>query len=123
MKIENPGLLVECLVPDWAGDMAAVDLVANSGEQFQDLILSIHRVNLLFKFSLILGLDVYAHNIETVERMTPMVRDPRATYKQSMETLERAKKNGPPQLLTKTSLMLGLGETDQEIIQGKLPSL
>ena len=69
-----------------------------------------------------LGLDVYAHNIETVERMTPMVRDPRATYKQSMETLERAKKNGPPQLLTKTSLMLGLGETDQEIIQGKLLS-
>ena len=34
VKIENPGLLVECLVPDWAGDMAAVDLVANSGEKF-----------------------------------------------------------------------------------------
>ena len=58
VKKENPGLLVECLVPDWAGDLSAVDLVSNS------------------------GLDVYAHNVETVERMTPMVRDPRATYRQ-----------------------------------------
>lgn len=93
VKKENPGLLVECLVPDWAGDLSAVDLVSNS------------------------GLDVYAHNVETVERMTPMVRDPRATYRQSLESLERAKTHGPATLLTKTSLMLGLGETDEEIIQ------
>ena len=93
VKKENPGLLVECLVPDWTGDMSAVDLVANS------------------------GLDVYAHNVETVERMTPMVRDPRATYRQSLATLARAKEHGPVELLTKTSLMLGLGETDGEIIQ------
>ena len=60
---------------------------------------------------------MYAHNVETVERLQPMVRDPRATYKQSMMTLEHAKSTGPPGLLTKTSLMLGLGETDEEIIQ------
>jgi len=93
VKKENPGLLVECLVPDWTGDMDAVDLVANS------------------------GLDVYAHNVETVERMTPMVRDPRATYRQSLATLARVKESGPAELLTKTSLMLGLGETDEEIVQ------
>ena len=62
-------------------------------------------------------MDVYAHNVETVERLQPMVRDPRATYKQSLMTLEHAKNTGPPGLLTKTSLMLGLGESDEEIIQ------
>merc|ERR1712193_237700 len=62
VKQENPELLVECLVPDWKGDMACVELVANS------------------------GLDVYAHNVETVERLQSFVRDPRANYKQSMAT-------------------------------------
>ena len=55
-KAENPGLLVECLVPDWKGDLDCVNLVANS------------------------GLDVYAHNVETVERLQMRVRDPRANY-------------------------------------------
>ena len=55
-KAENPGLLVECLVPDWKGDLECVNLVANS------------------------GLDVYAHNVETVERLQMRVRDPRANY-------------------------------------------
>merc|ERR1711973_932608 len=67
VKAENPGLLVECLVPDWKGDLECVNLVANS------------------------GLDVYAHNVETVERLQMRVRDPRANYKQSMKTLEEAK--------------------------------
>lgn len=58
VKKENPDLLVECLVPDWKGDLDAVDIVANS------------------------GLDVYAHNIETVPRLQIRVRDPRANYKQ-----------------------------------------
>ena len=49
--------------------------------------------------------------------MTPMVRDPRATYRQSLATLARVKESGPAELLTKTSLMLGLGETDEEIVQ------
>ena len=46
-----------------------------------------------------------------------MVRDPRATYRQSLATLARVKESGPAELLTKTSLMLGLGETDEEIVQ------
>ena len=62
------------------------------------------------------GLDVYAHNVETVERLQQFVRDPRASYKQSLSTLEHAKKTKPG-LYTKTSLMLGLGETDEEVIQ------
>ena len=60
------------------------------------------------------GLDVYAHNIETVERLTPRVRDRRAGYGQSLTVLAHVKKVNP-NVLTKTSIMLGLGETDDEI--------
>lgn len=62
------------------------------------------------------GLDVYAHNLETVESLTPHVRDRRATYRQSLSVLERAKAT-VPSLITKTSIMLGLGETDEQITQ------
>ena len=62
------------------------------------------------------GLDVYAHNVETVERLQKYVRDNRASYWQSIGTLEHAKKV-KPELYTKTSIMLGLGETDEEVIQ------
>ena len=60
------------------------------------------------------GLDVFAHNIETVERLTPAVRDPRAKYRQTLEVLRKAKEAAPG-LVTKTSIMLGLGETDEEV--------
>ena len=82
--------MVECLSPDFAGDEACVRRVAES------------------------GLDVFAHNIETVERLTPGVRDPRAKYRQSLAVLEAAK-TCVPDLVTKTSIMLGLGETDEEV--------
>jgi lipoic acid synthetase len=59
------------------------------------------------------GLDVYAHNIETVDRLQRRVRDPRAGYVQSLEVLRAAKSCG---VYTKSSIMLGLGETDDEII-------
>ncbi|ORX67270.1 lipoic acid synthetase [Linderina pennispora] len=62
------------------------------------------------------GLDVYAHNIETVEALQRQVRDHRAGYKQSMFVLEHAKKTKPT-LLTKSSIMLGVGETDAEVLQ------
>lgn len=62
------------------------------------------------------GLDVYAHNIETVEKLTPFVRDRRATYRQTLQVLEKAKEINP-NLVTKSSIMLGLGETDEEIEQ------
>lgn len=60
------------------------------------------------------GLDVYAHNVETSEAMTPFVRDRRATFRQSLRVLEHAKKNGVR--VTKTSIMLGVGETEEQIM-------
>ena len=92
LKYKKPDILVECLVSDFQGMLSSVETLANS------------------------GLDVYAHNVETVERLQKFVRDPRAGYAQSLATLEHAKKVNPD-LYTKTSLMLGLGETDEEVIQ------
>ncbi len=60
--------------------------------------------------------DVYAHNIETVERLTPRVRDPRATYRQSLRVLEMVKEQDPTRY-TKSSIMLGLGESEEEVLQ------
>jgi len=92
LKKEKPSLMVECLSPDFAGDQECVKKVAES------------------------GLDVFAHNIETVERLTPFVRDPRAKYRQSLAVLKYVKEV-KPDLVTKTSIMLGLGESDEEIQQ------
>ncbi|WII73493.1 lipoyl synthase [Bdellovibrio sp. 22V] len=60
--------------------------------------------------------DVYAHNIETVERLTPKVRDPRAGYRQTLRVLEMVKERDPSRY-TKSSIMLGLGEKDEEVLQ------
>ena len=60
------------------------------------------------------GLDVYAHNIETVEALTPFVRDRRATFRRSLKVLERAKKEGVR--VTKTSMMLGVGEAEDQVM-------
>lgn len=87
----KPNILVECLTPDFGGNLELVGLVATA------------------------GLDVYAHNLETVKHLQKFVRDPRANYDQSIRVLEHAKKTQAG-ILTKTSLMLGLGETDQEIL-------
>jgi len=92
LKKEVPELLVEVLSPDFRGDLAAVETLATS------------------------GLDVFAHNLETVNRLQAFVRDPRANYKQSMDVLLRAKESTGG-ILTKTSLMLGLGERDEEIVE------
>ncbi|EFA02475.1 lipoyl synthase, mitochondrial [Tribolium castaneum] len=92
IKKRKSEILVECLVPDFAGDLNAVKTIVDS------------------------GLDVYAHNIETVEALTPFVRDRRAKYRQSLATLEAVKKFNPD-MITKSSIMLGLGETDDEVRQ------
>ena len=60
------------------------------------------------------GLDVYAHNVETVEELTPFVRDRRAAFRQSLGVLEHAKKQGVQ--ITKTSIMLGVGETAHQVM-------
>lgn len=89
LKEKKPDLLVEALTPDFQGDKDLIRTVATS------------------------GLDVFAHNMETVERLTPLVRDRRAAYRQSLDVLQYVKSLGG--CLTKTSLMLGLGETDEDI--------
>lgn len=63
------------------------------------------------------GLDVYAHNVETVESLQRRVRDPRAGYLQTLEVLSAAKQCG---VYTKSSIMLGLGESDDEVIDTML---
>jgi len=62
------------------------------------------------------GLEVFAQNVETVDRLTREVRDPRAGYRKTLDVLAHAKRHRPD-VLTKTSLMLGLGETDDEVFE------
>jgi lipoic acid synthetase len=90
IKQRNPGTAVEALTPDFQGVMRDVRTVLDS------------------------GLDVFAQNVETVRRLTHPVRDARAGYEQTIGVL-RAAKEYRPSVLTKTSMMLGLGETDAEI--------
>ena len=92
LKQLSPGLIVEVLTPDFKGNMEFVAKIVDAGP------------------------EVYAHNIETVERLTPKVRDPRAGYQQSLDVLEYVKKRDPSRY-TKSSIMLGLGESDDEVIQ------
>jgi lipoyl synthase len=91
IKARCPQTAVEALTPDFAGKLADVATVVDS------------RV------------DVFAQNLETVERLTKRVRDARAGYRQTLEVLAFAKRHRAD-LLTKSSLMLGLGETDDEIV-------
>jgi len=86
----NPATAVEALTPDFQGVLRDVETVLDSGPQ------------------------VFAQNIETVRRLTHPVRDPRAGYEQTLAVLAHARRHRPA-VLTKSSLMLGIGETDQEI--------
>jgi lipoic acid synthetase len=92
IKELNPNTAIEALTPDFNGVFANVEKVVDS------------------------GLEVFAQNVETVRRLTHPVRDPRASYEQTLRVLAHAKKFRPA-VLTKTSLMLGLGEEDCEILQ------
>ncbi|HVC00797.1 MAG TPA: lipoyl synthase [Steroidobacteraceae bacterium] len=90
IKRLNPGTAVEALTPDFRGSLEDVRTVLDSQP------------------------EVFAQNVETVARLTHPVRDPRAGYAQTLRVLAQAKAHRPA-VLTKTSLMLGLGETDAEI--------
>lgn len=90
IKARCPGTAVEALTPDFAGKLASVEAVLDS------------------------GVEVFAQNLETVRRLTHYVRDPRAGYEQTLSVLAHAK-HYRPNVLTKTSLMLGLGERDEEL--------
>ncbi|MBS0373193.1 MAG: lipoyl synthase [Proteobacteria bacterium] len=90
IKARRPATAVEALTPDFQGDVAAVQAVVDS------------------------GVEVFAQNIETVRRLTHPVRDPRAGYEQTLAVLSAAKRRRAT-VLTKSSLMLGLGETAAEV--------
>ena len=92
IKERSPATAVEALTPDFNGVHEHVGMVVDS------------------------GLDVFAQNVETVRRLTHPVRDPRAGYEQTLDVLGYAKRHRPD-VLTKTSLMLGLGERDSEIMK------
>ena len=92
IRRESPKTAVEVLTPDFRGSTEAVQTVLNAEPA------------------------VFAHNLETVRRLTPRVRDPRAGYGQSLEVLRIAARNGKG-ILTKSSIMLGLGERPEELRQ------
>lgn len=91
IKARTPAVLVELLVPDFLGRFASIKTIVEA------------------------PIAVLAHNLETVERLSDGVRDPRADFHQSLEVLEYAK-GIAPNLLTKSSIMLGLGETEAEVV-------
>ena len=91
-SVKSRGVLVESLIPDFQGR-----------EDLIDRIVVAEPV-------------VIAHNIETVRRLTPKVRDPRAGYDQSLHVLKYVKNANPAQI-TKSSIMLGLGESDDEVAE------
>ena len=102
----RPDLLIETLVGDFQGHMSGVDTVVDAGP------------------------DVFAHNVEVVRRITRVIRDVRSSYDQSLAVLRRAKERQrrlaaeaaeggapPPRRLTKSSIMVGIGETDDEVLE------
>ena len=92
IKATSPKTRVEALTPDFQGKHQDIHVLLDS------------------------GVDVFAQNVETVERLTHPVRDNRAGYFQTLDVLSCAK-TYRPDVFTKTSLMLGLGETKEEILQ------
>ena len=92
VKEKNPSMLVEVLIPDFQGDLADLRTVVEARP------------------------DVIAHNIETTMSLTPSVRDPRAHYWQSLSVLRNIKKLDR-RAYTKSSIMVGLGETEEEVAQ------
>ncbi len=91
IKEKAPEVIIEALVPDFLGNTESIETLLDS------------------------NLEVFAQNLETVRRLTKRVRDPRAGYDQTLKVLSHAKQN-TQKIITKTSLMFGLGETKEEIL-------
>lgn len=88
----NPGIVIEVLVPDFNEKDTAIDVVLGAQP------------------------EIFNHNLETVRRLTPEVRS-RATYDRSLSVLKKAKERGRGEVYTKSGIMLGLGETEEELMQ------
>ena len=91
-KKEAPGVIIEALVPDFLGKRESIETLLDS------------------------NVEVFAQNLETVKRLTHQVRDHRAGYEQTLEVLAYAKTYSP-KTISKTSLMLGLGESEDELLE------
>ena len=92
VRAENPGIVIEILVPDFNLKDDAIQTVMNAEPH------------------------IFNHNLETVERLTPLVRS-RAKYQRSLDVLRRAKELARNKVATKSGIMLGLGETEEEILK------
>ena len=92
IKKKAPGVIIEALVPDFLGKRESIETLLDS------------------------NIEVFAQNLETVNRLTHQVRDHRAGYEQTLEVLAYAKKYSP-KTISKTSLMLGLGESEDELLE------
>ena len=92
LKATVPDVCVEALTPDFAGNLTGIETLVHACP------------------------DVIGHNVETTEPLTPKVRDPRASYRQSLRFLEHVKQLDK-RVLTKSSLMLGLGEQEEDVLQ------
>lgn len=92
IKEKTPEIIVEVLIPDFRGNTELIGKVIEAGPH------------------------VIAHNVETVKRLQRKARDPRAGYEQSLSVLKHVKKVNP-RIYTKSSIMLGLGEQDEEVIE------
>src|SRR5204863_5854813 len=91
VRSRNPGTVIEVLTPDFLDSDAAIQTVLAARPQ------------------------IFNHNLETVRRLTPSVRS-RATYDRSLSVLRKVKARGGEQIFTKSGLMLGLGETEAELM-------
>jgi lipoic acid synthetase len=92
VKVQCPETIIEPLIPDFHGNRHAIENVANAGP------------------------EVISHNIETIARLSPLIRDARATYKQSLRVLKMIK-DIDYKIYTKSSIMLGLGEMEEEVME------
>jgi lipoic acid synthetase len=92
VKVQCPQTIIEPLIPDFHGNRHAIEKIIDAGP------------------------EVISHNIETVARLSPLIRDPRASYEQSLSVLEMIK-DIESKIYTKSSIMLGLGETEEEVMQ------
>jgi lipoic acid synthetase len=92
IKQRDPNVITEVLIPDFQGNLEDVKTVADAGP------------------------EVIAHNIETTKTLTPKIRDPRATYEQSLRVLKSIKEFDPS-IYSKSSIMMGLGEVECDVVE------
>ena len=92
VRLRNPEIIIEVLVPDFLDKDDSLDMVLNAKP------------------------EIFNHNLETIRRLTPKVRS-RANYERSLSVLKKVKERGEGNIYTKSGIMLGLGETESELFE------